>query len=206
MAQKAIQAFAGGRDHRPVIEAGGAFLSAFPRTPRAPALLENERRWLPVLAPGLPLPVPVPVRAGEPSPSFPRTWSVVRWVDGEPADHTPLIDPQAASTLAGFLGALHCTAPGGAPANSNRGVPLPALQDNFEESLDYIFPARSELLRAAEPGPEAPHSRRRRRASCLGASGRGPGVGGRAGLDSWRPSSRERHRFEPDTIRRDRLR
>ena len=31
----------------------------------------KERRWLPLLAPRLPLPIPVPVRSGAPSAAFP---------------------------------------------------------------------------------------------------------------------------------------
>ncbi len=47
----------------------------------------KERRWLPVLAPLLPLPVPTPVRFGEPSERFPKHWTVMTWVPGEPLDH-----------------------------------------------------------------------------------------------------------------------
>src|SRR3984957_11384661 len=32
----------------------------------------KERRWLPLLAPRLPLPIPVPVRSGAPSERFPK--------------------------------------------------------------------------------------------------------------------------------------
>ena len=38
-----------------------------------PELQLKERRWLPVLAPLLPLPVPTPVRFGEPSERFPKS-------------------------------------------------------------------------------------------------------------------------------------
>jgi hypothetical protein len=40
------------------------------RMDRTPELQLKERRWLPVLAPRLPLPVPTPVRFGEPSKSL----------------------------------------------------------------------------------------------------------------------------------------
>jgi aminoglycoside phosphotransferase (APT) family kinase protein len=72
-----------------------------PRTPGAPSRLCVEQQWLPVLAPTLPLPVPVPVRVGESSPRFPDTWSIARWVDGDPADSAPITSPQAAGVLAG---------------------------------------------------------------------------------------------------------
>jgi len=45
----------------------------------------KENRWLPVLAPRLPLPVPEPVALGVASPTFGRPWSVRRWIDGAPA-------------------------------------------------------------------------------------------------------------------------
>src|SRR4051794_18153274 len=47
-----------------------------PRTERAPALLRTEQRWLPELAPRLPLPTPVPLRVGAPSSRFAHTWTV----------------------------------------------------------------------------------------------------------------------------------
>ncbi|MEV6335235.1 phosphotransferase [Nocardia vinacea] len=78
-----------------------------PRTERAPALLHTEQTWLPVLANRLPLPTPTPVRIGKPSSLFEHTWTIARWVEGEPADHTPITRLDAAEVLAAFLGALH---------------------------------------------------------------------------------------------------
>ncbi|MET9020077.1 phosphotransferase [Actinopolymorpha sp. NPDC004070] len=110
-----------------------------PRTPRAPALLQKEARWLPVLAPGFPLPVPVPVRVGEPSARFPRPWMVTRWVPGEPADRVPISrGAHAAQTLAAFLRTLHAGAPAEAPANPKRGVPLGAVADEFDQKLGAV--------------------------------------------------------------------
>jgi aminoglycoside phosphotransferase (APT) family kinase protein len=99
-----------------------------PRTERAPALLQVERTWLPVLAEGLPLPTPTPVRAGAPSDLFEHTWTIARWVEGEPADHAPITRAEAAEVLAGFLAALHREAPADAPVNPSRGIPLACLE------------------------------------------------------------------------------
>src|SRR6478735_9664810 len=55
----------------------------------------KEQRWLPVLAPQLPLPIPVPVARGEPADGFPFPWSVYRWLDGEPAATARIGDPAA---------------------------------------------------------------------------------------------------------------
>jgi aminoglycoside phosphotransferase (APT) family kinase protein len=82
-----------------------------PRTPRAPSLLRSEQQWIPVLASSLPLSLPIPVRVGEPSARFPKTWTVARWVAGEPADRTPISGIDAADSLAQFLEALHRKAP-----------------------------------------------------------------------------------------------
>src|ERR1017187_9066626 len=76
LAGLALRAVAGGWDNR-MWRLGEELAVRLPRTPRAPSLLRTEQRWLPFLAPGLPLPIPVPVRAGErrrvsPSPGLSR--------------------------------------------------------------------------------------------------------------------------------------
>ena len=47
--------------------------------------VDKEQRWLPVLAPQLPLPVPVPLAKGLPAEGYPFGWSVIRWIEGETA-------------------------------------------------------------------------------------------------------------------------
>jgi aminoglycoside phosphotransferase (APT) family kinase protein len=107
---------------------GAELAVRLPRTERAPALLHTEQTWLPVLAERLPLPTPTPVRIGQPSRLFEHTWTIARWVEGEPADHAPITRIEAAEVLAEFLKALHHPAPADAPANPTRGVPLAVMQ------------------------------------------------------------------------------
>ncbi|PXX54778.1 aminoglycoside phosphotransferase (APT) family kinase protein [Nocardia tenerifensis] len=109
-----------------------------PRTERAPALLRTEQKWLPVLADRLPLPTPIPVRIGEPSPLFEHTWTIARWVHGDPADHAPVARLDAAEALANFLGALHVPAPADAPVNPTRGIPLAEVGDGVETWVEVI--------------------------------------------------------------------
>lgn len=45
----------------------------------------KEHRWLPFLAPQLPLPIPVPLAKGVPGEGYPFDWSVYRWLKGNPA-------------------------------------------------------------------------------------------------------------------------
>ena len=126
LAGRALTAVPGGWDNA-MWRLGDDLAVRMPRTGRAPSLLRAEQRWLPLLAPHLPLPVPTPVRVGEPSPRFPFTWSVVQWVHGEPADQSPVTGAAAARTLARFLGALHRPAPADAPRNAAHGGPLRLL-------------------------------------------------------------------------------
>ncbi|GAA4060084.1 phosphotransferase [Nonomuraea soli] len=106
-----------------------------------PELQLKERRWLPVLAPLLPLPVPTPVRFGEPSERFPRHWTVMTWVHGEPLDRGSIgRGDHAADTLAGFLRALHVEAPADAPIAGDRGAHPRDCTDGFERFIQAVDP------------------------------------------------------------------
>jgi aminoglycoside phosphotransferase (APT) family kinase protein len=107
-----------------------------------PDLQLKERRWLPALAPRLPLPVPTPVRFGEPSERFPKHWTVMTWVPGEPLDHATISrGAHAADTLAAFLRALHVPAPAEAPIATDRGAHPGDCTDGFEAFFRTVAPA-----------------------------------------------------------------
>ncbi len=108
-----------------------------PRRASAAALLINEQRWLPTLAAHLPIPVPQAVRLGIPSTEFPWHWSVLPWIEGDPADQLP-IAPTEAGRLAEFLRALHCPAPDDAPSSEVRGVPLQRRAAVVEQRLSRL--------------------------------------------------------------------
>lgn len=127
LAELPLREVAGGWDNQQW-RLGDELAVRLPRTDRAPGLLVKERTWLPTLAGRLPLPTPIPVRVGTPSTAFPHTWTIARWVEGEPADTTPITDPAAARALAAFLRALHLPAPDDAPVNPPRGLPLDPQQ------------------------------------------------------------------------------
>ena len=100
-----------------------------PRLQGAAGRLDKERRWLPRLAPLLPLPVPVPLAKGEPAEGYRFEWSVYRWLEGETATIERITDlGQAATDLAQFVAALRRVDPSDGPPpgehNSSRGVPL----------------------------------------------------------------------------------
>ncbi|MCI5077681.1 aminoglycoside phosphotransferase family protein [Oricola sp.] len=69
--------------------------------------VEKEHRFLPALAPKLPLPVPAPLAIGKPAGDYPWPWSVYGWLDGESALIAKVDDKNRfAEDLAGFLYAL----------------------------------------------------------------------------------------------------
>jgi aminoglycoside phosphotransferase (APT) family kinase protein len=94
--------------------------------------IDVEGRWLPRIAPGLPLAVPAQLATGVPDAGYPFRWSVHRWIEGEPVSRAPVDDLVAlAESLAAWLAALHRIDTTGGPdaaVNDLRGVPL-ALRD-----------------------------------------------------------------------------
>jgi len=67
----------------------------------------KEHRWLPQLAPLLPLVIPEPLAMGTPALAYPWHWSVYRWIEGGTAGRGTIADMDAfAASLACFLLAL----------------------------------------------------------------------------------------------------
>jgi aminoglycoside phosphotransferase (APT) family kinase protein len=110
----------------------------------------KEQRWLPVLAPQLPLPIPAPVARGEPDAGFPYPWSVYRWLDGEPAAAAPVGDLDAfATALARFLKALRAAdATGGPPPGRHNFFRGGALATYEAEALAALEKLGDEVPRA----------------------------------------------------------
>uniref|UniRef100_UPI0031580533 aminoglycoside phosphotransferase family protein n=1 Tax=Micromonospora sp. S4605 TaxID=1420897 RepID=UPI0031580533 len=103
----------------------------------------KEQRWLPVLAPRLPLTVPTPLAAGEPGAGYPHPWSVYRWIDGDTARPERIADlTEFATTLAGFLAALRRVDPVGGPAAGRhsawRGAPLRTYDAETRRAIDAL--------------------------------------------------------------------
>lgn len=106
-----------------------------PRIGWAVGDVAKEQRWLPYLAPQLPLAVPEQVAVGEPAHGYAWPWAVCRWLAGENPVPGQLADPQRlAVDLGRFVRALHgIDAAGGPPAT--RGVPLRAREALTRDAL-----------------------------------------------------------------------
>jgi aminoglycoside phosphotransferase (APT) family kinase protein len=118
---------------------GADLLVRLPRRELGAALVLHEQRWLPVLAPRLPLAVPAPVRTGQPGEGYPWSWSITAYLPGQVAARTPPADPAAAAvTMGEFLRALHEPARDDAPANPVRGVPLANRHQIVTENMAML--------------------------------------------------------------------
>ena len=129
--------------HNAVYRLGDAMAVRLPRTKRATLQVDKEHRWLPRLAPHLPLPIPVPVAKGRPGEGYPWKWSVFPWLDGEPVTGEPIADlRQAATDLARFVTALQRIDPAGGPApgehNFGRGEPLARRDSRTREAIQAL--------------------------------------------------------------------
>jgi aminoglycoside phosphotransferase (APT) family kinase protein len=102
--------------------------------------VEKEHRWLPRLAPFLPLPIPIPLAMGEPTEEYPWHWSIYQWLEGENATLARIADlSQFAITLAQFLVALQqidpAEGPPPGPHNFFRGGPLTVYDMETREAI-----------------------------------------------------------------------
>jgi aminoglycoside phosphotransferase (APT) family kinase protein len=98
----------------------------------APAV-DKEDRWLPVLAPQLPVAVPEVLGKGVPGEGYAFNWSIRRWLSGETSSPERIDDlVEFAVAVAEFIKALQaCDASGGPVAGAHsfhRGAP-PAYYD-----------------------------------------------------------------------------
>ena len=163
LARLPVEFLANGWDNE-LYRVGDGLVARLPRRALGAQIITNEQRWLPGLAPRLPLPIPSPERTGVPACGYPYSWSVVPYLPGVPAAQASSFDPAAAAAaVGGFLGALHVPAPADAPANPFRGVPLAARASTFAANLALIGGQvdRDAVLRAwvaalAAPGYDGP--------------------------------------------------
>ncbi|OGO93716.1 MAG: hypothetical protein A3F41_00905 [Coxiella sp. RIFCSPHIGHO2_12_FULL_44_14] len=107
---------------------GDEMLVRLPSAPEYAEQVEKEQRWLPKLAPLLPLQIPTPLAMGKPTNDYPHPWSIYRWIEAETAAflNTLSLD-QFSVDLAKFLVALQKI--------DTQDAPLPG-QHNFYRGGD----------------------------------------------------------------------
>ena len=129
----------GGNDNR-TFHLGDAMSVRLPSAEGYVPSVEKEQRWLPVLAPHLPVAIPAPIAQGRPGAGYPWPWSVNRWLDGETARRDNIADLNAfAEELAAFLIALQGVDTGGEPAAGRhsfwRGASLTHYDDETRKAI-----------------------------------------------------------------------
>jgi len=150
-----------GTDHT-IYRLGDELVVRMPIMAYATRQAAKEARWVPFLAPRVPLALPLPMAMGEPGHGYPLPWSVVRWIDGERADRDTLDLTQAAADLAAFIRALHaCDATDGPPAGEDtgwRGRPLGLWVERLQPWIERLdsFPGIEVILAAWQDALSAP--------------------------------------------------
>ncbi len=96
----------GGWDNR-TFRLGEHMAVRLPSAVHYAAQVEKEHRWLPQMAPLLPVRIPTPLAIGQPAHGYPWKWSVFRWIEGDTATWAEIDDREDFATrLAKFLVAL----------------------------------------------------------------------------------------------------
>lgn len=115
---------------------GKHMLVRIPSTADYELQVEKEHKWLPKLAPLLPLPIPVPIVMGKPAEGYPWKWSIYSWLDGETAASGHIKNlGDFAKSLAQFLKALHKI--------DTTGGPLPGLHSFYRGASLKTYDAQT---------------------------------------------------------------
>ncbi|MCW2815567.1 MAG: hypothetical protein JWN84_3022 [Nocardioides sp.] len=126
-----------GTDHV-LFRLGDDLVARMPRAPWAVDQAASDARWLPVLAPHLPVAVPAPVATGEPGDGYPWPWSIAPWLPGR----TPTAYDEGlvglGADLGAFVRALHAVDATDGPLKptGTRGAPVRDWDDAVREAID----------------------------------------------------------------------
>ena len=121
---------------------GEDMAARLPRIPGGTVTIDKALRWLPELAPLLPVAISQPLAKGSPGQGYPWHWSVHRWLDGESVNVERMADPLGlAQDLGGFVAALRRidAADGPMPgSDGSRGVALARRDAATREAIAQL--------------------------------------------------------------------
>jgi len=128
-----------GTEHS-IFQIGDSLAGRFPLLPDAEAAAAVEARWLPRLASLLPCRVPVILAQGRPDLSYPFTWAVSAWLDGEDGSTAEFDEQLLAHDLAAFLTALERADATDAPSPlpGHRGAPLAHVDGPIRRAVQQL--------------------------------------------------------------------
>jgi len=130
----------GGNDNR-TFRLGSEMSIRLPSAEEYVRQVQKEQKWLPKIAPHLPLPIPQPIAMGMPSKGYPWNWSIYKWLEGESANGLELSDAHLetiAVQLAQFLSDFH--------KFDADGAPVPGLHNWWRAAHTSIYDAETRSL------------------------------------------------------------
>jgi aminoglycoside phosphotransferase (APT) family kinase protein len=136
----AVEAVASAGTSNALFRLGDDLAVRLPRIAGAAGQVAVEARWLPWLAPLVPLAIPEPVAEGTPGEGYLWPWAVHRWIEGEAASREVVADlGDAAAALGRFVAALQRIDPVDGPPpearGSSRGAPLATRDVAVREAI-----------------------------------------------------------------------
>ncbi len=137
LAHETVRIMESGWDNM-MVRIGDRFAVRLPRRAVAEPLLKNEQKWLPYLAPRLPIAIPVPLYCGKPARNYPFAWSLLDWLPGQASDLSPPTNDQVC-VLTDFLTTLHnLPILDDAPQNSVRDCALTAKRSDIAARMKAL--------------------------------------------------------------------
>jgi aminoglycoside phosphotransferase (APT) family kinase protein len=133
-----VRRLASGGTVNAIYRLGTELTVRLPLTAGGAGALDLEARWLPKLAPLVPVAIPTIMGTGEPAEGYPWVWAVHRWVEGEVLVEGHLAEPgQLARDVAAFVTALHRVGLDGGPP-AHRGTPLAAVDAGTRAAIEEL--------------------------------------------------------------------
>lgn len=116
---------------------GDDLLVRLPRIDWAVGQVEKERKWLPRIAPHLPLHVPEPLELGYPGKGYPWTWGIYSYLPGRMPTLAEFSEcPEFALQVAEFVLALRQLDHTGAPVGEQPERELDLLDERLPQALE----------------------------------------------------------------------
>jgi len=134
-----VERFPSGGTVNAMYRLGDTMAVRLPLVPGGAADVTTEQRWLPRLAPRLPMAIPEVLGTGEPAEGYPWRWSVHQWLPGQNPREGALSEPVLlAKDLAEFVAAMRGVSLPGAAPDAYRGGPLPSLDASTRAAIEQL--------------------------------------------------------------------
>jgi aminoglycoside phosphotransferase (APT) family kinase protein len=133
-----VERLASGGTVNAIYRLGAELTVRLPLTGAGAKDVEREARWLPMLAPALPVTIPTVVATGVPAEGYPWAWSVHRWIHGETPVEGRLGEADLlARDMARFVRTMRMADVDDGPT-AYRGVPLATVDSETRSAIEDL--------------------------------------------------------------------